>query len=731
MRDQPLPPATLLQNGKYQIVRVLSQGSLSFLYEGVSTRIRQSVVIKELFPRRSERLASGGVQPTSQYEEHEWEQARQAYVEEASLVAQFSTEPRIMNVLDQFDENNTAYMVTQPAGRQNLYEYLGSRGGKLPEVEAKRLTEEMGHALNVMHAHEPAVYHRDLRPTNTVINDAGGPVLIDFGATRWYMTELAGGLSMVEYRRGFAAPELLDNPAIPPIPQQDIYSLGATLYVMLMGRDRVPVPSAKLTANFGRAVRKAVDKALQVDPARRQRDVGEFIRDLRGDENFFTSLPNWVKAVGSLIFSGIVLGLLTNYLYSWLNAPIPMPTPPTPVVVVSPQSSTALAPTAVVAGVAPARPANPTSLPLADRCTVTALNASPVADSGAVFQEQAGGRTLLNGSGATFPAIYYQLVFPEFDTSYNARAGLYYRCDGSGAGVSAILNNQVDFAAADYQDDSISKAKDAAYLQIPIVLGGVAVLTRLPGSSAGNHLYLSPATISKIYRGEISRWNDPAIAADNANNPTKPTLPDQQIVPVYRKESSGTSRAFASYLYRGTGDPAWQNKDVFPSAVGGRAVEGNNGMIGELTSSEYTIGYVEIAYLDVALRGSFPPGLSYAYPQNSSGKYVEPTWESVREAASDATLSPSLNLGFSDAQGGYPITTASYLIVRRDYQDTPDERRRAVALSNLLRWLLSEGQRYVENREVRSYAALPNPVRDVALRQVCTITIGGLADTCK
>src|SRR5262249_45131038 len=131
----------------------------------------------------------------------------------------------------------------------------------------------------------------------------------------------------------------------------------------------------------------------------------------------------------------------------------------------------------------------------------------------------------------------------------DASARFNYQSVGSGAGKKQLLNQTVDFGASDapMTDEELASAK-GKILHVPIVAGGVAIIYNLPGSPK---LKLDGDTLASIYLGNITKWNDPKIAALNPGV----TLPDLAVVPVHRADGSGTSFIFTDYL--SAVNPAW------------------------------------------------------------------------------------------------------------------------------------------------------------------------------
>ncbi|HYV57277.1 MAG TPA: phosphate ABC transporter substrate-binding protein PstS, partial [Candidatus Nitrosopolaris sp.] len=196
---------------------------------------------------------------------------------------------------------------------------------------------------------------------------------------------------------------------------------------------------------------------------------------------------------------------------------------------------------------------------------------------------------LINGAGATFPAPIYQKWFSEYN-KLNPNIKFNYQAIGSGGGIQQFTAGTVDFGASDapMKDDQIAKAPDVVH--IPTVLGAVVVAYHVPGVT---NLRLSGETLANIFLGKITKWNDPAVVADNPG--TK--LPDQAIVVARRSDGSGTNAIFTDYLSKVS--PEFKTKVGsgtsvnWPVGLGGK---GNDGVTGLVKSTPGAIGYVELAY---------------------------------------------------------------------------------------------------------------------------------------
>ena len=173
-----------------------------------------------------------------------------------------------------------------------------------------------------------------------------------------------------------------------------------------------------------------------------------------------------------------------------------------------------------------------------------------------------------------------------------------YQAIGSGGGVAQINAQTVDFGASDTPmlDTELAAAKGGPILHIPLVLGAVTVSYNVKGVGSG--LNFDGQTVGKIYAGQITKWNDPAIKALNP----KANLPDESIAVVHRSDGSGTTAVFTDFLTKTS--PAWVAKlggadksfgktVAWPVGIGGK---GNDGVAALVSQTEGAIGYPELQY---------------------------------------------------------------------------------------------------------------------------------------
>ena len=329
--------------------------------------------------------------------------------------------------------------------------------------------------------------------------------------------------------------------------------------------------------------------------------------------------------------------------------------------------------------------ATPTSAPAAGGTTPAAATSgatTPAAAAPTNTPVQVGsGSVQLNGAGATFPVPIYSKWFQAYSTSVDKNVAFNYQPIGSGGGISAITAKTVDFAGSDaaLSDDQLSKAP--GLLHIPTVSGAVVLAYNVQGVSSG--LVLDGDTVAGIFNGDITKWNDPKIAALN----TGMTLPGADIAVVHRSDGSGTTNIFTSYL--SAVNPNWKSKVGagttvnWPVGLGGK---GNPGVAGLVKQTDGSIGYVELAY---AVQNK----IAYAKMKNQAGQVVDATVDSTTAAANGVTIPDDFRITIVNSAdpAAWPIAGFTYLLVYKDLNNIKDATK-AKALVNYLWWAEHDGE---------------------------------------
>ena len=308
----------------------------------------------------------------------------------------------------------------------------------------------------------------------------------------------------------------------------------------------------------------------------------------------------------------------------------------------------------------------------------------------------------INAAGATFPYPIYTKWFDDYKTKTGIEIN--YQSVGSGAGIKQLKAQTVDFAGSDAPlKDKDMKEMPSEVVQFPSVGGAVVVAYSVKGAPAD--LKLDGPTIADIFMGKITKWNDPAIAADNPGV----TLPATSINTAHRSDGSGTTNIFTTYLSQVS--PAWKDKlgagktVDWPVGVGGK---GNDGVTAAIQQGDGGIGYIELAY---AMQNK----INVASIKNAAGQYVKPSVETTTSAIEGALplVQKDITAPISDAPGAksYPIAALTYLLVYKKGQNPAQ----AKATVDFLKWAMTDGQPEAAKLD---YAPLPKALVDINMKAI-------------
>jgi len=318
----------------------------------------------------------------------------------------------------------------------------------------------------------------------------------------------------------------------------------------------------------------------------------------------------------------------------------------------------------------------------------TTLVASAVLTTAAVSAER------FMGQGATFPLPVYK----EWTKLYYKATGneVTYNGGGSGKGISAITERNGAFGGSDapLKNDELAKRK---LYQWPGVVGSIVLAYNLDGVK-DHELKLSSDAVAGIFAGTITTWNDPIIKKDNPDL----KLPDAEITPVVRSDSSGTTFNFTSYLSKANKMWAekfgaeksinWAPKNVNPAS-------GNPLVAQTIQKIPNSIGYIEYAY-------KLSTGLPAATLQTAEGDWAAPTEDSFAKAAVNANFSIEENfydvLAYGKGAGSYPIVAATFILVP---SDNPEDAKKVTSFYNWA-YTTPEAQKAAEKL---GYLPLPKP----------------------
>jgi phosphate transport system substrate-binding protein len=299
----------------------------------------------------------------------------------------------------------------------------------------------------------------------------------------------------------------------------------------------------------------------------------------------------------------------------------------------------------------------------------------------------------ISGAGATFPYP----IYAKWADAYKKETGigLNYQSIGSGGGIKQIQNKTVTFGASDMplQPAELNKW---GMVQFPTVIGGDIPVVNLEGIKSGD-LKLDGDTLAKIFLGEITKWDDPAIKKLNPNV----KLPSQAIVVVHRSDGSGTTFIWTDYLSKVSAE--WKSKVGANTSVewpAGIGAKGNEGVANNVVNTKGSMGYVEYAYAK-------QNNMTTVNMINLDGKVVAPNAAAFQAAAANADWEKADNfyviLTNQPGPASWPIAGATFILIYKQPQDPAA----ATSALKFFAWAYAKGGKMAEELD---YVPMPAKV---------------------
>jgi len=305
-----------------------------------------------------------------------------------------------------------------------------------------------------------------------------------------------------------------------------------------------------------------------------------------------------------------------------------------------------------------------------------------------------------------------------------------YAGTGSTDGRSQYIQGTVDFANTEIpfqnppEPGQQAEVPSRPYAYLPIVAGGTSFMYNLTvGGVRVTDLRLSGPTLAKIFTGQITRWNDPAITKDYGK-----TLPDIPIIPVVRSDGAGASAQFTLYMQSQApsiycpfirsklhlSGSACPSVSFYPAFGSSKAQNGSNG-VANYVSASYgagAIGYVEYAY---AKRINFP----VVSLLNKGGYFSQPTAGNVAVALTKAKINANLTQNLQSVYTNpdpraYPMSSYSYMVVPTTTA-APFNTDKGKTLSTFINYFLCTGQ---QKADILGYSPLPKNLVEAGFAQV-------------
>lgn len=274
----------------------------------------------------------------------------------------------------------------------------------------------------------------------------------------------------------------------------------------------------------------------------------------------------------------------------------------------------------------------------------------------AAAEPSAAATVRLTGAGSTFDAPFFSAAFSRYE-KLNPGVTVSYAAVGSSQGIDQLSSGVIDFGASDVPMDATQEAHASRgrVVQVPVDLGAVVVSYNLRETPLLEPLRLTGAVLARIYLGQITNWDDPAITSLNPAD----ELPNEKITVVHRSDGSGTTYIFTNYLStispQWAGGPGTGTSVKWPVGVGAKR---SAGVAAVVQAKPGSIGYFELSYAEAN-------SLAYCLVQNAAGAFVGPMTGDVAAAAAAKTDVSAANFSIVNEPGpdSYPISGYSWVLL--------------------------------------------------------------------
>ncbi|MGY1683950.1 phosphate ABC transporter substrate-binding protein PstS [Geodermatophilus sp. SYSU D00867] len=299
--------------------------------------------------------------------------------------------------------------------------------------------------------------------------------------------------------------------------------------------------------------------------------------------------------------------------------------------------------------------------------------------------------------------------YPDVQFSYDPA--------GSGAGREQFIEGRADFAGSDaaLDEEELTAAQERCgggeVFELPNYISPIAVIFNLEGV---DQLNLTPDVIARIFTGQITTWNDPAIAEANPDA----QLPDTAITPVHRADDSGTTDNFTDYLFQTAGDVWTSEPDGVWPLPGGEAANGTSGVVGVVESTAGAVTYADASRAGELGVADVGVGSEFVAPSAEAAAAVVENSPAV-EGRGQYDFAIEVNRQ-TEGSGEYPIVLVSYHIGCVEY----DEQATADNVKAFMSYVVSEdGQQAAADNA--GNAPISDTLRDQAQPAVDAITAAG------
>jgi len=270
---------------EFEIREVIGEGGFGIVYLAFDHSLQRTVAVKEYMPSAlAARATDNTVTVRSKRHAEAFGAGLRSFINEARLLAQFD-HPALVKVYRFWESHGTAYMAMRYYEGRTFKSVIRDNPELVTEAWLKRLLQPVLGALEALYAAK--ILHRDVSPENIMIQPDGQPVLLDFGAARQIVQDMAQSLTVI-LKPGFAPVEqYADDESMRQGPWTDIYSLSAVMYAAITGKappaavarmlnDPIEPLAISGREGYSNQFLEAIDRGMAVRPEIRPQSIAEF-----------------------------------------------------------------------------------------------------------------------------------------------------------------------------------------------------------------------------------------------------------------------------------------------------------------------------------------------------------------------------------------------------------------------------------------------------------------------
>lgn len=259
-------------DGKYEILKEIGHGGMSVVYLAMDQRLNKQWAVKELQKKARDKHNNIIIQSS---------------IAEANMMKRLD-HPALPRIVDIIDNETEIYVIMDYIEGESLDHILKDNGAQ-PQDIVIEWGKQLCEVLDYLHSQNPPVIYRDMKPHNVMLKPEGNVKLIDFGIAREYKEEKHSDTTVLG-TRGYAAPEQFDKGRQSDA-RTDIYSLGATLFHLVTGKNPLEVmydmpPIRSINPALSGGLENIIIRCLQNDPNDRYQSVRELLYALEHYEEY-------------------------------------------------------------------------------------------------------------------------------------------------------------------------------------------------------------------------------------------------------------------------------------------------------------------------------------------------------------------------------------------------------------------------------------------------------------